>query len=1227
MKAFTKTLRMGKRGLALSLAAIMLVSNVSGVATYASTTSSYSSVVTASAVVEVALNKGLTGSKVTFAGGSISKDKVPTVNNAVFEGAYIWLNGNQNNSVPINYLTTSNGQVLYMVNGSNSIKSAQQVGMMFVKGANDKVVFAYTSVGEKQSTQYTVSYNIKQVDQADLTAIGGHVKLVSDLKTIGANKDGYFQLVRTGGTNLSVSATNGTVTKVSTSKSGLVETWKISGVTKNTTINITESWKQSNYNVKLNVNTPSLPEGTTSYSGRVIMKTFETVKQYTGGSNENSAVSKWTANTKAEWQIGFGGAVYHTTNKGTITDNWAKFGYVANAISYKGTETGHQVLASVTVDSGNGDAETVFLPKSMSTSDSTSTTLTKGEKAGTIITIRWWGYETAGDGIKIPVYDVQVGNVHTNIYVNLNYVNSTSRNLTLQASATGVEVKQGDSTFTDGQMVTPDSSVKILYKASRGYYNPKLTIGNSSFYDNVANEGTSGGYYTYTLSALENDPVVSVTVDSTPITYKVSYNANGGTYADGNPTDTSKVYKVNRDGGANANSVVLVSNNSISREGYIFAGYKIAGNAVDTTLWQNSLIDLNDTNAINLSYLGVDANGNATITLEAQWVSAAMSTASLTTVKYNEVMTDAATKHSTTAQSTFAAPVGVEYKLVGYAADINGYKLTGDVVDSGVTSSYASQNIITLNYVKPTGSITANNFTLTLSEAKAMIKDSAALVAKAGAVGLAANGSQVSVSVRTNNMKAEAGSYTITFEAANDEKSIVVVKVTVLGESLEASNFIIDAKDVETLTDAKVLELSEAKAWSGDNTSAAVDISVTKDIKATSGDYKVTLTTAGGVTKEITVTVIGNKSAAGDSSKPSAGSSSKPSVEEKTTSSELVKASALVRYSGTDRVATSLAVADAMKSSATSKFGTIIVASANSFADALSGSYLAYVTDAPIITVNVKNYNTVEKYIKANLAENGTVYILGGTGVVESNFEKMLTTATSNGAAISHVNRLSGSNRYLTNISILKEAFAKAQGTSKLDKALLVCSGNDYADSLSASATKKPIILVDKAQLSGSYLKSEQSEYLKTLSLDNVTIIGGTGAVVSGVENELKSLLNKDFMYRIAGANRYETSVLIAETFFNSSKVNAVTFAYGLDFPDGLSAGPFAIKNGSPLILIAGTAADVANSSTFFTTDARVKYAKGYVDELKGSINYSIIGGTGVIPKALAESLTSSVEQ
>lgn len=254
--------------------------------------------------------------------------------------------------------------------------------------------------------------------------------------------------------------------------------------------------------------------------------------------------------------------------------------------------------------------------------------------------------------------------------------------------------------------------------------------------------------------------------------------------------------------------------------------------------------------------------------------------------------------------------------------------------------------------------------------------------------------------------------------------------------------------------------------------------------------------------------------------------------------------SLVYRAAGADRIATSLAIAKTLKSElGVSRFNSIVVASALNFPDALTGSYLAAVKEAPILLTYDKVHSQIISYIRSNLASGGTVYILGGTGAVSASFENQLYSAGI------RCKRLAGNDRLGTNLAILNEA-GVSYGSN-----VLVCTATGYADSLSASATGLPILLV------GSSLTAEQRSFLSNVG-GSITIIGGTSAVSSSLESQLRSYGS---VSRLAGSTRYETSVKVAQRFF-SNPYTAV-LAYAKNYPDGLCGGPLAYTMGAPLIL------------------------------------------------------------
>ena len=233
---------------------------------------------------------------------------------------------------------------------------------------------------------------------------------------------------------------------------------------------------------------------------------------------------------------------------------------------------------------------------------------------------------------------------------------------------------------------------------------------------------------------------------------------------------------------------------------------------------------------------------------------------------------------------------------------------------------------------------------------------------------------------------------------------------------------------------------------------------------------------------------------------------------------------------------------------------------------------------APILITKSSTMDSMKDYIRENLKPGGTVYLLGGTAAVGASMEKGLDGF--------RVKRLAGNTRYETNLAILKEA-----GVDGMD--VIVCTGKDFADSLSASAVGLPILLVKDG------LTDAQKEFLTDCN-GNFIIVGGKNAVSVTVEKQLKNYGN---VKRLAGNTRYETSVLVAKEFFEDP--STAVLAYAQNFPDGLCGGPLAYSMGAPLILTAG---------------GKQGAAEAYTESL-GIETGLILGGTTLINDKVANSI------
>ncbi|MDP4179447.1 MAG: cell wall-binding repeat-containing protein, partial [Bacillota bacterium] len=197
-------------------------------------------------------------------------------------------------------------------------------------------------------------------------------------------------------------------------------------------------------------------------------------------------------------------------------------------------------------------------------------------------------------------------------------------------------------------------------------------------------------------------------------------------------------------------------------------------------------------------------------------------------------------------------------------------------------------------------------------------------------------------------------------------------------------------------------------------------------------------------------------------------------------------------------------------------------------------------------------------------------------------------------------NRISGDNRFET-ASKISEA-----GWTTTSEYAVIATGEDYPDALCAAPLAKkydaPIILTEKNKLSDA-AKNE----LTRLSVKKVFIIGGTGAVSSDVETEINNL--GIIPTRIAGTNRYETSLKIAKQLGSPTAINIAT---GDNFADALSISSIAAMKGEPILL---TSKDSINDDI-----------NQYIKDNSSTITDSyIIGGTGVISDTVANSLKNPI--
>ncbi len=190
------------------------------------------------------------------------------------------------------------------------------------------------------------------------------------------------------------------------------------------------------------------------------------------------------------------------------------------------------------------------------------------------------------------------------------------------------------------------------------------------------------------------------------------------------------------------------------------------------------------------------------------------------------------------------------------------------------------------------------------------------------------------------------------------------------------------------------------------------------------------------------------------------------------------------------------------------------------------------------------------------------------------------------------INRLEGENRYETAVEISQESF-NSNGSAE---AIVLARCDDFPDALAGSGlayqNHGPLLLTDSA-----YLTQQTAEEIDRAAEEGATvyILGGTSAISEEVRKELEQNYPVE---RIAGSNRYETAVEIAEAIYNSP--SKVFLATGENFADAAAVSSAAIKKGAPILLTPTDTLD--ESAQDYLTEHR-----NYIEEIH------VIGGTTAV--------------
>lgn len=268
------------------------------------------------------------------------------------------------------------------------------------------------------------------------------------------------------------------------------------------------------------------------------------------------------------------------------------------------------------------------------------------------------------------------------------------------------------------------------------------------------------------------------------------------------------------------------------------------------------------------------------------------------------------------------------------------------------------------------------------------------------------------------------------------------------------------------------------------------------------------------------------------------------------------------KLAGEDRYKTAINVSKAGWSTSTKA----ILINGTALPDALTATPLAEEYNAPILLTEKDKLNndTLTELKRLGVKE---ITLIGSEGVISNAQEQNLISLGFK------VERLGGIDRVDTSVKVaykLKEIYAAKNNTGQ--KIVFVANGiKGLADATSVASPagfKDAVILYTN----GSNLNGIK-RYIET-SADVVYLVGGTNAISSGVETELKNTTNKKIV-RLAGDTRKDTNAKVISEFFPNANINKVYVAKDgsgneSQLVDALAVGSLAGKEKNPVLISSG---------------------------------------------------------
>lgn len=269
--------------------------------------------------------------------------------------------------------------------------------------------------------------------------------------------------------------------------------------------------------------------------------------------------------------------------------------------------------------------------------------------------------------------------------------------------------------------------------------------------------------------------------------------------------------------------------------------------------------------------------------------------------------------------------------------------------------------------------------------------------------------------------------------------------------------------------------------------------------------------------------------------------------------------------------------------------------------------YLLYPTaaspDESDIAAQADQHVSYPERMVFDAAWEGTYYVLVEPYAGSGSFT--LSYSISHATASPTISRMAGLTRYETAVDASAKTFANMPSRD-----VVLASGQSFPDSLSAAGLAGvlgcPLILTRPEALPAAVLPE-----LERLEAIEVHIVGGTGAVSTGVEQTLDSA--GFTTYRYGGLDRYETSAIVARQVRELSPAGGPDIAFlarGDLFPDALVVSPIAYARRFPILLTRSAALPPSTAGALTDLDVSEVIVAGGV----GAVSPGVLDQVAALP-------------